>query len=222
MIKVLALGMLAALVGCSSGAASKVEKVPDELRRPRVVAPKVPDRHAYGDITKLRPGQWASYKEGERSFTLAAVGVSGDSMWIELIEEGDPRLVSARLVSPDGVIRKAFYGEIAKDGTRSSVEPQTLEQNGTTSAEGLRESSRETDQETIKVAGRELTAQRVSVRYEDLEGRLIREVALWNKDVPPVYAGTDAGGLVRRTRATTTVELTGFGSDAKPLLILPP
>ena len=222
MNRVLAFGFLAALAGCSSGAASKVEKVPEELRRPRVVAPKVPDRNGYGDITKLRPGQWASYKEGERSFTLAAVGMSGDSMWIELIEEGDPRLVSARLVSPDGVVRKAFYGEIAKDGTRSSVEPQTLEQNGTTSAEGLRETSRETDQETVKVAGRELTAQRVSVRYEDLEGRLIREVTLWHKDVPPVYSGSDAGGLVRRTRATSTVELTGFGSDAKPLLILPP
>ena len=52
MNRVLVFGILAALAGCSSGAASKVEKVPEELRRPRVVAPKVPDRHAYGDITK--------------------------------------------------------------------------------------------------------------------------------------------------------------------------
>jgi hypothetical protein len=222
MIRILLLGMTAALIGCSSGAASRVEKVPEDLQRPRVVAPKVPDRHAYGDITKLRPGQWASYKEGERDFTLAAVAAAGDSMWIELIEEGDPRLVSARLVGPDGVVRKAYYGEISKDGARSAVEPQTLEQDGSTSAEGLRETSRESDQETVKVAGRELTAQRVSVRYEDLEGRLLREVTLWHKDVPPVYSGSDAGGLVRRTRATSTVELTGFGSDAKPLLNVPP
>ena len=214
-------GILAALVGCSSGAASRVEKVPEDLQRPRVVAPKVPDRHTYGDITKLRAGQWASYKEGERAFTLAAVAVAGDSMWIELVEEGDPRLVSARLVSPDGVVLKAFYGEISKAGGRSTVEPQTLEQNGTTSGGGLRVSSRETDEETVKVAGRELAAHRVSVRYEDLEGRLTREVTLWHKDVPPVYAGTDAGGLVRRTTATSTVELTGFGADAKPLLDLP-
>jgi len=221
MSRVWVFGILAALVGCSSGAASKVEKVPEDLQRPRIVAPRVPDRHAYGDITKLRPGQWASYKEGDRAFTLAAVALAGDSMWIELVEEGDPRLVSARLVSPDGVVLKAFYGEIFKNGTRSTVEPQTLEQNGTPSGGGLRESSRETDQETVKVAGRELTAQRVSVRYEDLEGRLIREVTLWHKDVPPVYAGTEAGGLVRRTTATSTVELTGFGADAKPLLDLP-
>lgn len=221
MVRVFALGILAALAGCSSGAASRVEKVPEDMQRPRVVAPKVPDRHGYGDITKLRPGQWASYKQGERTFTLAAVAAAGDSMWIELIEDGDPRLVSARLVSPDGVVRKAFYGEISKDGARSTVEPQMLEQDGTPSGQGLRESSREADQETVKVAGRELTAQRVSVRVEDLEGRLIREVTLWHKDVPPIYAGTDAGGLVRRTTATSTVELTGFGADAKPLLDLP-
>src|SRR5688572_16064321 len=156
MSRLFAFGILAALIGCSSGAASKVEKVPEDLRRPRIVAPKVPDRHAYGDITKLRPGQWASYKEGDRTFTLAAVAAAGDSMWIELIEEGDPRLVSARLVSPDGVVRKAFYGEISREGGRSTVEPQTLEQDGTPpSGEGLRESSRETDTETVKVAGRE-------------------------------------------------------------------
>ena len=48
--------ILPALAGCifGSGASSKVEKVPDELRRPRIVAPRVPDRHPFGDITKLR------------------------------------------------------------------------------------------------------------------------------------------------------------------------
>jgi hypothetical protein len=87
---------------------------------------------------RVRPGQWASYKEGDRTVTLAAVAAAGDSMWIELIEDGDPRLVSARLVSPDGVVRKAFYGEVSKDGNRSTVEPQTLEQNGTSSRDGFR------------------------------------------------------------------------------------
>lgn len=210
--------------GClsSGGDASRVEKVPENLRKPRVVAPKVPDRHSFGDITKLRPGQWATYREGERTFTLAAVAAAGDSVWIELIEEGDPRLVSARLVSPDGVVRKAFYGEISKDGTRTTVEPQSLEQDGASSAGSLKEASREIDEEKVSLAGRrELTAVRVSVRFEDLEGRLIREVTLWHKDVPPVYAGTDAGGLIRKTTATSTVDLVDFGSDAKPLLDLP-
>lgn len=223
MRKFLPIWTLSALAGCFStgGENSRVEKVPEELRRPRVVAPKVPDRHGYGDISRLRPGQWVTYKEGERTFTLAVVAAAGDSMWIEVIEEGDPRLVSARLVSPDGVVRKAFYGEISRDGTKSAVEPQPLEQGGGSSGGTLRESGREADQEKVAVAGRELTAERVSVRFEDLEGRLTREVTLWHKDVPSVYAGTDAGGLIRRSTGTSTVQLAGFGTDAKPLLDIP-
>jgi len=212
--------VLAALSSCGGGESSRVEKVPEEIRRPRVVAPRVPDRHPFGDVTKVRPGQWATYKEGERTFTVAAVAVAGDSVWIELIEEGDPRLVSARLVRPDGVVQKAYYGEISKAGVKSTAEPQTLEQDNSTGS-GAKESSREVDEETVTVAGKELQCRRLSVRFEDLEGRLTREVTLWNKDVPPVYAGSEDGGLVKRATATSTVILAGFGTDAKPLLDLP-
>jgi hypothetical protein len=214
------LALAAALSACGSGASSRVEKVPEEIRKPRVVAPRVSDRHPFGDVTKVKPGQWATYKDGERTFTVAAVAAAGDSVWIELIEEGDPRLVSARLVRPDGVVRKAYYGEISKSGAKSSVEPQTLDQDSSTPS-GAKESSREVDEETITVGGKELKCRRVSLRFEDLEGRLTRDVTLWNKDVPPVYAGSEDGGLVRRTTATSTVILVGYGTDAKPLLELP-
>lgn len=222
MRRTLALAVLAALLTAScAGESSRVETVPDEMRRPRVVAPRVADRHPFGDVTRLKPGQWASYQEAERTFTLAVVGSSGGSVWIEVIEEGDPRAVSARLVGPDGVVHKAVYGEISKNGQASTLEPQTLEQAGAAGAAGLREVSRETDEETITVAGRELRAKRVSVRFEDLEGRLTREVTWWHQDVPPVYAGSEHGGLVRRTVADSTVLLVGFGTDAQPLLHLP-
>ena len=221
MKKFLAIALaVAAPWGCGTGEKSKVEKVPEEMLRPRVAAPKVSDRHPFGDVTKVRPGQWATYKEGERTFTIAAVAASGDSVWIEVIEEGDPRLVSARLVGPEGVVKKAYYGEISKGGAKSAVVPQTLEQDAS-SGGASKESGRETDEETVTVGGRELKCKRLSLRFEDLEGRLTREVTLWNKDVPPVYAGSEDGGLVKRATATSTVILTGFGTDAKPLLDLP-
>ncbi len=215
--------VLVALAGCvfGSGKSSEATKVPEEMKRTRPVAPKLPDRHPYGDIARLKTGQWASYREGERSFTLAAVGVAGDRVWIEVIEEGEPRQVSARLVSPDGVIHKAYYGEISKDGQTSSVEPQTLEQDGSAAPVRLGETGRETGEETVTVGGRELKAQRVKVRFEDLEGRLTEETTWWHKDVPPLYAGTDAGGLLRRRTGASTIELTGFGTDARPLLEVP-
>jgi hypothetical protein len=212
--------ILSALAGCS-GAPSRATKVPEELRRPRLVAPKLPDRHLYGDVSKIRPGQWASYREGERTLTLAAVGVAGEQVWIEVIEEGEPRQISARLVSPDGVVHRAYYGEVSKDGHKSSVEPQTLEQDGGSAPARLGEVSRETGEETVVVSGHELKAYRIRVRYEDLEGRLTDEITLWHKDVPPIYAGTDQGGLVRRQNGSAKVELTGFGADARPLLDIP-
>jgi hypothetical protein len=215
--------LLSALAGCifGSGASSKATKVPEELKRPRLVAPKLPDRHLYGDIAKVRPGQWASYREGDRTLTLSAVGVAGDRVWIEVIEEGEPKQISARLVSPDGVVHKAFYGEVTKDGRKSTVEPQALEQNGFSAPPKRGETGRETGEETVTVAGREFKCKRVQVRYEDLEGRLTQEVTLWHKDVPAVYAGTDAGGLVRRQLGSVKVELIGFGDDARPQLEIP-
>jgi len=211
------------LAGCifGSGASSKATKVPEELKRPRLVAPKLADRHLYGDVAKLRPGQWVTYREGSRTLTLAAVGTAGDKVWLEVIEEGEPRQISARLVSPDGVISKAWYGEIAKDGQKSTVEPQTLEQDGSSAPARLSETGRETGEETVTVAGRELKCQRVQLRFEDLEGRLTQEVTLWNKDVPPIYAGSDGGGLVRRQAGAARVELTAFGDGARPLLDIP-
>jgi len=212
-------GMAILLWGCG-GHASRIEKVPEELLRPKVAAPKVADRHPFGDVAKVRLGQWATYKDGERTFTVAAVAAAGDSLWIELIEETDPRVVSARLISPDGVVTKAYYGEVSRSGVKSTVEPQTLAQDASVRS-GAKESGREADEETVPVAGKELKCRRVTVRFEDLEGRLTKEVTLWHKDVPPVYAGGEGGGLVRRTAAASTVTLVDFGSDAKPLLDLP-
>lgn len=212
--------LLAFLAGCP-GAPSKADKVPDELRRPKLVTPKVPDRHLYGPVASLKPGQWARYREGDRTVTLAAVATELDRVWVEVIEEGDPRQVSARLVGGDGVVVKAFYGEISKDGQKSTVEPQTLEQGGTIPPPRLGETGRETGEETVTVAGRELKARKVSLRFEDLEGRLTQDVSLWHPDVPPIYAAGEGGGLVRRTAGPLRVELLDFGSDAKPLLELP-
>lgn len=211
------------LGGClfGGGESSRVETVPVELQNPRVVVPKAPDRYAYGDVSKLRAGAWATYREGGRLLTIAVVAVEGDASWVEVIDEGEPRQVSARLVGADGVVRKAYYGEIPKDGRRSAVEPQPLEQTDLPATPRLSETGRETGEESVVVSGRELRARRVTLRFEDLEGRLILDVSLWHKDVPPVFAGSADGGLVRRKTGDAVVELVEFGADARPLLQIP-
>jgi hypothetical protein len=215
--------ILPCLSGCLFGGGdySRIERVPDDLQRPRLVVPKAPDRNAYGDVSRLRPGAWATYREGGRLLTLAAVATDGDGLWIEVIDEGEPRQVSARLIGSDGVVRKAFYGEISKDGRKSSVEPQPLEQADVARPPRTSEGSRETGEESVVVSGKELRTRRVALRFEDLEGRLSQEITLWHKDVPPIFAGSDDGGLVRRRTGSTLVELVDFGTDARPLLDLP-
>jgi hypothetical protein len=215
--------LLPGLGGClfGGGAASRVEKVPDELSHPRMVVPKAPDRHLYGDPTKIKPGDWATYRESGRLLTLAAVAAEGDALWIEVIEEGEPRQVSARLVGPDGVVRRAWFGEIGTDGKKPAPEPQALEQTSVVTPPRLSETGRETAEESVVVSGRELRARRVSLRFEDLEGRLVQDVSLWHKDVPKVYAGSEDGGLVRRRTGSKEVELVAFGTDARPTLDLP-
>ncbi|HEV3027917.1 MAG TPA: hypothetical protein VG457_10115 [Planctomycetota bacterium] len=211
------------LAGCVFGGGdySRVEKVPDDIQHPRLVVPKAPDRNAYGDITGLRTGAWATYHEGGRTLTLAAVATDGDARWIEVIDEGEPRQVSARLIGPDGVVRRAYYGEISKDGRKSPVELQPLEQADGAPPPRLSEGVRETGEESVVVAGKELRARRVALRLEDLEGRLTQEVTLWHKDVPSIYAGSEDGGLVRRKTGAVLVELVDFGYGARPLLVLP-
>jgi hypothetical protein len=192
-----------------------VENVPEHLRQPVLVVPPAPDRHPYGDVTRLQVGQWARYREGARTLTLAAVGRDGEDVRIEVVEEGDPRQVSARRVRPDGSVRAAFYGEIHRDGARSAVLPQALEQSSRPEPPASGEATAE---ERVTVGGRPLAAKVVRVRSEDVEGRVTEEVTLWHPEVPPLYAGGVHGGLVARRGRRGEVVLLDFGADARPLL----
>ena len=209
--------LLVLISGCGSGPPSTTIEIPRHLREVTRVVPAVPDRHPYGDVTKTKAGQWVRYREGGRVFTIAAVGREGDDAWIEVIEEGEIRQASARLVAPDGQVKKAFYAELAADGLSKTV-AQSLEQAPPRPSKGL-QGTRETGEEKLRIGDRDLVARRIRVRSEDLEGRLSEEVTLWHPDVPPLYAGTADGGLVGRRPG---VQLEAFGADAKPLVALPP
>ncbi len=215
----IAVGMLLA-AGCGSGPSSTTIAIPEHLREITRVVPGVPDRYPYGDVAEAKVGQWVRYREGERTFTLAAVAREGEDTWIEMVEEGEVRQASARLVASGGSVKKAFYGEISADGPSKTV-AQALEQAPPRRAKAP-EGTRETGEEKVKVGDRELAARRVRVRSEDLEGRLTEEVTLWHPDVPTLYAGTADGGLVRRASGAALLLLEAFGSDARPVVAIPP
>jgi len=212
------------LGGCfllPSGEPSRVEEVPSDLRRAAVAAPPVGDRHPYGEVERLEVGQWVRVREEGGVFTLAVVGREAGGTWVEVVEEGTPRVVSARLVAPGGGVKRAWYAEVPAAGRPVPV-PQEIRPGAAPPAREPEELSRETGEERHAVAGRELAARRVRVLREDAEGRLVEEVSLWHPEVPPVYAGSEYGGLIlRRVGSRTVAELLDFGSGARPLLDLP-
>lgn len=209
------------LGGCfllGTGSSSQVREVPEEIKRSRPFVPPVLDRHLYGDAARLQVGQWARYREPDRIVRLAAVARDGEGTWIEEIEEGDVEKVSARLVTPQGAVVKAFYQEISPQG-RTAAEPQAIQQYAPPPAPAGVVISTDTGRAAVRVGGRELQAQTVTVRREAPDGRLEEEATFWHPEVPPLYAGSAAGGLVRKeSSGKLLIELLSFGSDAKPLV----
>jgi hypothetical protein len=196
------------LAGCG-GASSEVVDVPPELGRAEAAVPEAPDRWT-APLEGLKPGQWARYAEGGQETTFRVDRTEGDGVWIEVIAEGPVRTVSARLVGPDGAVVKALYAEVGKPPV-----PQPLSQAPPPAAPKGTEVSREVGEEKVKVGDRELTAVRLRVVREDVEGRRTEEVTLWHPAVPPLRAGSPHGGLVRRQG----LELKAFGEGAVPVLV---
>ena len=200
------------LTGCG-GAGSVLEEVPPDLRRTTSVVPPLADRWPYADPSGVEPGCWAKYREGERTFTLAVAGRAPDGTWMEVVEDG---AASACLVASDGAVLKAWFQEPG-----GPAREQPLDQRAGPAAPKLTEMSREVGEEKVRVGARELAARVVRLRLEDLEGRLVKETWVWHPDVPPLYAGGELGGLVRRETSRGKVELLDFGADAKPRVSRP-
>jgi hypothetical protein len=212
MARALCMLLLGLAAGCG-GAASIVDDVPDELRRTRAVVPATGDRHLYADPSEVEIGRWATYREAGRTFTLAVAGREPDGTWVEVVEDGT---ASARLVSPDGSVLKAYYQEPG-----APAQPQPLDQRPAPGMPKRTETSRETGDEKVKVGARELVARRLRIRSEDLEGRLCEETWLWHPDVPPIYAASELGGLVGRVASAGKVVLLVFGAGARPAVERP-
>ena len=198
--------------GCG-GASSVIEEVPPDLRRTTSAVPPLADRWPYADPSGVEPGRWARYREGDRVFTLAVAARVPRGTWMEVVEDG---AASACLVGPDGAVLKAYWQEPG-----GPAREQPLEQRAEPAAPKRTESSRDVVDEKIRIGPRELAAKVVRLRLEDLEGRLMNETWAWHPDVPPLYAGGELGGLVRRETSRVKVELLDFGAGAKPAVQRP-
>jgi hypothetical protein len=198
------------LSGCfwRGGEASRVEEVGDELRRSAPVLSSAPDRHPYADPFSSPLGSWARYREGARELTIAVTGEEDGARRVEVVEEGEPRLVSVRLVGRDGVVRRAWSGTPGGPAVE-----QPLQQSSPGAAPpptGVLERGPQ------RLGDRMLPCTIQRMRTEDLEGRVHEETWVWSAEAPPLYAAGPYGGLVRRRGRGADVDLLRFGDGATP------
>ena len=212
--------------GCflfGTGRASSVGDAPPELKDYKPHVPDVSDRWPYG-FEGLKPGQWARYvvrRDGvESSLRLGVIKADGARLWIEVVDEGDVRAASARLVAPDGVVEKAFFRESGPQGTSAVIE-QKIVQRAETPDPAPAEETSEAGELDIAGARRRVTLTKSIFRDEAL-GRTETDEAAWCADLPGLYAASPAGGLARlkSDRRKLAVDLAETGTDYKPLVEL--
>lgn len=205
-----------ALAACKTS--SRVEPPQKGLDREHI--PAVYDRHIYGDVRHFKVGQWASYRltqDGTPTLvTLAVVDRQKEDLWIEVITDRPRPCVSLRRVSPEGTIRGAYYREYPSEPV---VQPVLQSPGGVISS--VQPSEVTVSTRTVTVAETELEIEVEERVFEDESGARIVESDAWSQEVPPLYAASERGGLVRRRTHHLTVELLRFGSDAKPSFTLP-
>jgi hypothetical protein len=222
-----ALGPLA-LSGCflfTTGASTQVEDVPESLKAYRPHVPAIGDHHPYGPPGALKAGAWARYRvarAGESALTIGVIRREGERAWIEVVEEGEVRRASARLVGPQGRIEKALFREIGPQGA-SEVAPQELTQEGEPDAPEPDAVTSERREMEVLGAKRVVVVVRATYRDEAL-GRAVVDESVWCADVPAVWGASEHGGLVSFAggRERVRVELAAMGASGYAAVIREP
>ena len=214
------------LNGCfACGSDSLVQDVDPGLKVYRPAAPPLEDQHPSAHLDRVTPGAWVRYRRTEDAeeitVTLGAVRVEGETLWIEVVEEGDPKRVSLRRVHFDGVVQSARYREIPATGLPSEIVDQRVDE-----SRGARRgvpSSRTEEKRKVQAGAKSLdvTVFRNLFRDESL-GREHQEEEGWSAEVPPILAsqelGEAVGGLVFRKAPGVSIELLDSGTGYTPLI----
>lgn len=181
----------------------------------------VPEFHTSDRLEGIPVGSWVRYRitrDGQAAvLTLGAVSAEPDALWVEVVEDGDPRRHSLRRITFDGRVTRARCREVAADGRQSETAEQPVTQGGVPLATPEGEVTESPTRAELQGRVLEATERRLVFRDEAL-GTEQRVTEIWARDVPPIYEGREEGGLVRRTGAAASVELVEFGAGYRPLL----
>jgi hypothetical protein len=206
--------------GCfSCGTASQVLKPDPELTVYRPAAPALEDRHPSSSLERVAPGAWVRYQVtkdgGDTTIILGAVRIEEKSLWIESVEEGDPRKASLRRVSFDGQVMAARYQEIPASAPASEVVNQQV----LSAADSYRDppASEKVSEEARQVGAASPTVKIIrKVFRDDSVGREYEEEEWWLDAIPPLLEGLEKAGLAYRKSTGVTIKALEWGTGYTP------
>src|SRR5262245_33409663 len=216
--------LLNCCIACGTG--SHVQPVDPGLKVYHPTVPALQDRHPSARLDQVAPGTWVRYrlsKDGnETTVTLGAVRTEDKSLWVEVVEEGDPKKASLRRISFDGRIMEARFREIPASGPPSEIADQPASPGLDEQPSRGAPSSAKEEKKTLNVGPRSVEAmvfQRVF--WDESVGREYAEEEAWSKDVPPLLEdlGIDetVTGLVYRKAPALSTVLVEWGTGYTPV-----
>ncbi|HKS16059.1 MAG TPA: hypothetical protein VJU16_02045 [Planctomycetota bacterium] len=220
--------LLLLLNGCfSCGTGSHVQPVDPGLKLYQPSVPALGDRHGSSRLDRVAPGDWVRYRlsinDSETTITLGAVRVEGNALWVEVVDEGEPKKASLRKIEFDGRVTSARFREVPASGPPSETADQPVSPTSEMeTAPGTSASSKE-EKRSLSVGARSVEA--VVYRRVFRDESVGREHAVeeaWSKDVPPLFEDLEIDeavtGLVHRKSPSSSIALVEWGTGYTPLI----
>jgi len=216
--------LLVFVSGCAGcGTASRLENVPAELKVYRPSVPPLADRHTSSRLAGIAPGTWLRYRfasnGSETLVTFGVVKAEADALWVEVVEEGDPKKASLRRITFDGDVTAARVREFPSSGPPSEIADQPVTpapSAGFGPGQPTRIARTET---TLKAGSKEFPATVLKMLYRDeAVGREHEDEAAWSAAVPTLLEDSEWGGLVYRKTPSESVTLVDWGDGYKALI----
>ena len=220
--------LLLLLNGCfSCGKVSHVQPVDPELKVYQPAVPPLSDLHPSKRLDRIAPGTWARYFQAsdgsETTITFGAVRAEEKALWVEVVEEGDPKKASLRRIAFDGEVTSARFREIPASGPPSEIADQPVSSGLDTWTSRGTPSRVSSEKKTLRVGDRTVEATVYRKVYRDeAVGREFEEEEAWSTEVPPILEDLEisgaAAGLVYRKSRSGTVNLADWGTGYSPVI----
>ena len=220
--------LLLLLNGCfACGTGSHVQPVDPGLKVHQPTVPALPDRHLSTRLDLVAPGTWVRYRQSkdgyETTVTLGAVRTEDQSLWVEVVEDGDPKKASLRRIAFDGRVLEARFREIPSSGPPSEIADQPASPGPDDEPSRVAPSGAKDEKKTLTVGARSVEARVFQRVFRDESvGREHAEEEAWSKDVPPLLEDLEIDGAVtglvyRKAPALSNV-LVEWGTGYTPLI----